>query len=447
MRCNLRDIVFTFAGLYIIVILKQKALSSVTGKPFYYTSFLPAKKGLFMNIVAITAEYNPFHNGHRYMLHQVRRQLGPDTVLVILMSGSFVQRGEPALIDKWSRAYWAIQNGADCVIELPALYALSNAAAFASGAVRLAGALGCTHLACGVENGTAAEFQELARLALAAPEQKDKHRSVTSGQEMTAALEHAAAPELTRLLREPNALLATEYTKSIERFYPSMDFLPIHRQSCHNDTDITAAMPSASALRRTLAAGTPVSAIAQAVPAGTACDLDGLIAAGAYTDYDRYGDMILYANRLADPEKLRSLPAFAEGLENRWSRVLSQAPTWPAALAGLKTRRYSYSRLCRMGAYTVLAIRQADMDNAYRTGPAYGRVLALNRQGAAFIRKSKERFPIITKIRPALPHLPEAARNMLAYDLAATDIQYLCRHDETARLGRQDYYQSPKVFI
>jgi hypothetical protein len=122
---------------------------------------------------------------------------------------------------------------------------------------------------------------------------------------------------------------------------------------------------------------------------------------------------------------------------------MSQAATWSDALQKLKTRRYSYSRLCRMGAYTLLSMTQQDMNAAYAAGPAYCRVLALNQRGAKVIKAAKNNVPIVTKIASTWPSLSAAAQSMLAYDLRATDIQYFCRHEAATRLGRQDYYCSP----
>ena len=114
-----------------------------------------------MEAVAIIAEFNPFHTGHAYLIRQVRRLSGTDAAIVVIMSGAFVQRGEPAFFDKWHRAAWAIEGGADAVIELPAVYALSSASGFALGGVTLAARLGCQSLACGVEAGTAEDFLSL----------------------------------------------------------------------------------------------------------------------------------------------------------------------------------------------------------------------------------------------------------------------------------------------
>ena len=118
-----------------------------------------------MKRIAVIAEFNPFHTGHAWLLSQVRQQAGSPSLIMVIMSGSFVQRGEPALFDKWHRAAWAVQGGADMVFELPAVYSLSSADGFAQGGVALAAQLGCTHLACGVERGTAADFYALARAA------------------------------------------------------------------------------------------------------------------------------------------------------------------------------------------------------------------------------------------------------------------------------------------
>lgn len=397
-----------------------------------------------MNVIAIIAEYNPFHTGHHYLIQQIRRQF-PHAPILIMMSGSFVQRGEPALFDKWHRASWAIQCGADGVFELPAVYALSHAAEFAAGAVRLASRLGCTHLACGVESGTATDFFTLAQAAqsVAAPSVSTTGKSY--GQGLSDMLQQLVSPRLASLVTQPNALLALEYTKSMLRYAPSMHFIPIQRQGHHDSPCTTDTYISASALRHQIIKTGTISPLLSYIPTAIQQEMLQCISQGTYTDYTRYADYILYENRLLTTSDLQQLAAFSEGLENRWHRCLSQATSWPEALTALKTRRYAYSRLCRMGAYTMLHISQPDMNIAYQKGPAYGRILALSATGAAVIKNIKHTFPMITKVKKAWPLLSPYGQHMLQYDLRCTDMQFLCFHQSSQRHGLADYYTSPRI--
>lgn len=399
-----------------------------------------------MNSIAVIAEYNPFHNGHKYMIQNLRGTFGSDAVIAVIMSGSFVQRGEPALFDKWTRAAWALNAGADCVIELPALCALSSAEAFGTGAVRLAGKLGCTHLSCGVEQGTARDFYILAQAALTLADQTVvDDRGRTYGQYLTDQISRKVPPKISALLAHPNALLALEYVKGILRYAPGMQFVPVSRTVRHDTLQTAGSFASASALRRMITSGDGAGALRPYVPEAVYGDIRDLLSQGRYTDYRRYEDLLLYCGRTLTPHTLQSLPAFSEGLENRWYRCLTQAASWPQALSLLKTRRYSCSRLKRMGAYTVLAIPRQDMAALRQAGPPYGRLLGLSPQGAAFIRQAKAFLPIITHPGKSQGTLAAWEKTVLAHDIKSTDIQSLCFHSPACRKGLLDYYRAPVI--
>ena len=371
-----------------------------------------------MEAVAIIAEFNPFHTGHAYLIRQVRRLSGTDAAIVVIMSGAFVQRGEPAFFNKWHRAAWAIEGGADAVIELPAVYALSSASGFALGGVTLAARLGCQSLACGVEAGTAEDFLSLARRADTLEIGPETAKKGSSGQARTDAL-MAEAPDEARLLEQPNALLAFEYARALLKQERPLSFLPLPRQGRHGDTGLGATFASASALRQ------------------------------AMTDHP--GDEKPYISYIV--ERVRpslqdqmTLGAFTEGLENRWYRAFAKAGDYDQALKLIKTRRYAYSRLCRMGAYTLLQPSRRLMDQSYEAGPQYARLLALNGRGAAFLKGARDRLAVITKIRQGLSKLTPLGREQLALDLRASDVQSFCFSKENQRKGHQDYYHSP-IFI
>lgn len=394
-----------------------------------------------MKRIAVIAEFNPFHTGHAWLLSQVRQQAGPQSLIVVIMSGSFVQRGEPALFDKWHRAAWAVEGGADLVFELPAVYSLSSADGFALGGVWLASRLGCSHLACGVERGTADDFYALAR---AAQDIRLCRGRETAGRQQTMAVAARIPEQTALLLDQPNALLAASYVKAIVQQDLSLQFWPILRQGNHHDPSLAHSFASASALRQDIIQTGRCQHLHHYLTPQAREDMAALLSQGAYIDYDRYGDFILLRNRLLTPEMLRQLPAFNEGLENRWHRCMQDSVTYKEALAAIKTRRYAYSRLCRMGAYTLLSPGRSLMDQSYQLGPQYARLLALSQKVSPYIKEIKKELPVITRITAA-DSLSPLGRKQLALDLRCTDMQYYCFHGTQARLSRQDYYQSPRI--
>lgn len=394
-----------------------------------------------MKRIAVIAEFNPFHTGHAWLLSQVRQQAGPQSLIVVIMSGSFVQRGEPALFDKWHRAAWAVEGGADLVFELPSVYSLSSADGFALGGVWLASRLGCSHLACGVERGTADDFYALAR---AAQDIRPCRGRETAGRRQTIALAARIPEQTASLLDQPNALLAASYAKAIVQQDLSLQFWPILRQGNHHDPSLAHSFASASALRQDIIQTGRCQHLHRYLTPQAREDMAALLSQEAYTDYDRYGDFILFQNRLLTPEMLRQLPAFNEGLENRWYRCMQESVTYKEALAAIKTRRYAYSRLCRMGAYTLLSPGRSLMDQSYQLGPQYARLLALSQKVSPYIKEIKKELPVITRITAA-DSLSPLGRKQLALDLRCTDMQYYCFHGTQARLSRQDYYQSPRI--
>lgn len=397
-----------------------------------------------MQTIAVIAEFNLFHSGHAYLLQAIRGHYGPCR-LVVVLSGAFVQRGEPALFDKWQRARWALSHGADCVIELPLVYAVSQADEFGRGAVRLAAALGCDALVCGVERGTADEFLALAQTALTLPPLPvNDHAGVPYGQYVTAALTKRH-PRAAALLAQPNALLALSYAKAICQYAPDLTLRPIRRLGAtHDAAGLGQTFASASTLRQLFCQGR-LQDLAPYVPDNVYADLQKLYRDGLYTDYDRYGDAVLWANRFRTPADLRRFPAFTEGLENRWHRILQTAPTWTDALKQLKTRRYAYSRLCRMGVYTTLELTQDILTQSRTAAPAYARLLGLAPLGRPLLKDAKIRLPVITKISALPPDLSPLGRAQLALDCKGTDVQALCCHAAAGRTGQRDYVISPQI--
>lgn len=395
-----------------------------------------------MKRIGIIAEYNPFHKGHAYMVQAIRHLTGPAEIAII-MSGSFVQRGEPALLDKWIRAKMAIQDGADCVIELPQLFVLSRASTFARGGVALAKALRCDAIAFGTEVGTPNEFKALAQLLHDGPSLTSRPGNYTFGQEETAFVEKTA-PQLSHLLQGPNGLLGVAYARACHDLAPHMELYTIKRTVHHGENAQNDDFASASTIRRAISDG----AIATIRPYMTEKGISTLTEAlrhNVYTDYDDYYKLSLYASRQLSLEKLKTLCAFHEGIEHRWKRTMGTYRDWHEAMKALKTKRYAYSRLCRMNAYAVLGISQEDADRAYAEGPLYIRILGANERGRAIIRdiSKSASLPVLTKLGKRQSHLSQSACAMLAVDTLATDIQSLVFKSPLP--AKRDYTTSPYI--
>jgi len=402
-----------------------------------------------LDSIAIIAEYNPFHSGHKKMIDTLRKTYGINTIIIVLMSGSFVQRGEPALFSKWKRAAWAVSCGADCVFELPCSFVLNGAEEFAAGVVRLASQLGCTAISCGIEHGSASDITALAETALSIDIKPYLAASRLQGTSYGTALTQALAdalPQKSSLLQYPNTLLALEYVKALKRYAKKLQFLPVKRTGSHNAQDLTA-YASASLLRQAVITTRPKTDYIQYIPQKNRKSFQKILADQAYCDYSRYKDLILYESRRRSPEELGLLPAFRDGIENRWKNIMGQAVLWKSGIEELKTRRYPFTRLCRMGAYTVLGITKNSMLQWQEQGPQYARLLALNSRGRGFIHEIKKNttFPIINKITQSVGTLTSCGFTMLALDILATDIQQYCFTNPALRFSHADYHYSPIV--
>ena len=216
-----------------------------------------------MKIAGIIAEYNPFHNGHQYHLEQTRRASGADAVVVV-MSGEFVQRGEPASFDKRLRARWALEAGADVVFELPTVCAVSCAQRFAQGSVAvLAGTGLLTHLGFGCETDSLDDLMQCeAALGVEEPHYIDTLKeNLANGKSFPRAQDEAwrdcgLNPGFLKVLRNPNGVLGLEYLRALKKFAPNVTPVPILRRGAgHHDPTIQGSTASASAVRAALKAG------------------------------------------------------------------------------------------------------------------------------------------------------------------------------------------------
>lgn len=352
--------------------------------------------------IGIVAEYNPFHNGHSYHLTETKKIIG-DLPVVAVMSGNFVQRGLPALADKWSRASIAVKNGIDLVLELPTVFACRSAEYFARGAIALLAGTGCvTHLSFGCETSDIDLLKEAAKIAC------DDAFYCKDG--LTQGLSYAAAagtaltknnPELSKVVVQPNNILAIEYLKQISMLKTELIPVPINRISAmYNDQEITGNIASATAIRREFLKNGLNQIITRVVPEPTCTDLVNLASENRLGyDQKNLDLLLLYLLRQMTPQEIARRCECSEGLENKITKAAA-ASCWAEAVSMIKSKRYPETRINRLLLQIILSTPEITFNNAIADKPSYLRILAFNERGRKLLKtmKNTSTLPIINKL-------------------------------------------------
>ena len=398
-----------------------------------------------MNICGIVCEYNPFHKGHLYQLEESKRRLGEETVTVGVMSGDYVQRGEAAIFSKFARAEAACRCGVDLVVELPLPWALSSAEGFASGAVAILSALGCTHLSFGSESGDLEGLEALAEcllnpLTLEAVKKRmaaEPNLSFAAARQLV--LEEQVGKQ-AKLIEKPNNILAVEYLKAIHRQNAAMTPITVKRCGSGHDEAGDGEIRSASELRQLLRRGEDVSAcIPAAAMAVFRRELEQGRAAVNKKDMEL---AVLSRLRMLDESAFLSLPDGGDGVGQRLYKAAKEEPTLDFILTAAKTKRVALSRLRRMCLAAALGI-----DASMAAGePPYIRVLAANEKGRAYLRQAagKTTIPVVTK-PAAVKDLGARAEAMFAAGASAHDLYTLSFLSIEDRKGGSDWRTGPKI--
>ena len=375
-----------------------------------------------MNIAGITAEYNPFHTGHAYQISALKAQLGPDTSVVAVMSGSWVQQGRPAVTDKWTRARMALNGGADLILELPTVWAAASAESFARGAVELLCRCGVIDTLCfGSETGELAPLLAAAE-CLDSPDYPEQLRKALEGGASFAAARQAAVEALIgpagAALASPNNNLGVEYLRALRSLHSNIKPVTIRREgAAHNSLDRTGeGFRSATQLRQHLARG-EWEAVRPYVPAG---NLDVLQSAPLADP--RLGERaVLACLRKMTAEDWAKLPdaGAGEGLPQRLERAGRQFRSLDDFFTLAKTRRYAMARLRRMALWAFLGLTAADVP----AEPPYLRVLGFNARGREVLKQMKTtaQLPILTKPAHAR-ELDGPGRRLFELEAQCTDL-------------------------
>lgn len=432
-----------------------------------------------MNVNGIIAEYNPFHNGHKYQMEESRRLTGADYTIVV-MSGNFVQRGAPALVNKHLRAEMALRCGADLVLELPVLYATASSEFFAAGAVALLDKLGVvTHLCFGSECGDAeqlrriadfladepswyrAALKELLRQGLSYPDARARALSMGAKSRETEAdgveqTNQAFLPEpIAPILRSPNNILGIDYIKEIIKRKSVLTPVTVKRTGTgYHDPEIPPAAPealpvSALAIRRALQEGQDSRGIHAHMPLQAAELLESFLAQNrtVYTD-DLSG--ILYYKLLTEQHRgYEEYLDVSHDLSNRIRSNLNRFTSFETFCSLLKTKAFTHTRISRCLLHILLGIRKEDMDHSRVMDYApYARVLGFRRSAAPLLGRIRacSSIPLVTKPADAKKSLPPEAVRLWELDILASEIYKGAACEGTGRPALHEY-STPLVIL
>ena len=352
-----------------------------------------------MRAVGIVCEYNPFHRGHQYLIETCRDRLGSDAAVVCAMSGDFVQRGEAALFDKFTRAEAACRAGADLVLELPLPWCLSSAEGFASGAVAMLTALGCEYLAFGSESGDGETLRKLSAYLLSSDALTDICRRMGAD----ASLSFARARQISAqealgdaalFLNSPNDILGVEYLKAIKISGADMKPLIVRREGGGHDSRGEGAFCSAMQLREMILGGTDP---APYIPAEAMAVYRSAMEAGKIRDDRLLETALLSRLYFVKPEAFDRLPDAGGGAGRRLFKALLNGGGTDQIIAAASSKRLTAARMRRMLYCAALGLCAEDTKGV----PLCLRVLAANEKGRTLLRERGADSPIPVLTRPA----------------------------------------------
>ena len=399
-------------------------------------------------VLGIIAEYNPFHNGHLYHLLKSKEEAEADSVIAVI-GGNFTQRGEPSLLDKWSKAEMALANGADLVIELPVLYSISSAENFADGAIKILNSLKIVDsISFGTETEDLNKLNIIANTLFKEPrEYKDflstflkDGKSFPKAREL-ALVKYLNDPEFTSLISSPNNILGIEYLKALKKYSSNIKPINIQRiEVGHLSKDYASEFASATAIRN-LICSNRVRDVKPYIPPPSYTILTEELKSGHFVkEISRFENIIIYNLRNMTLEQIADLPDVSEGLENLIKKAANSCNTIEEFINIVHTKRYTETRIRRILLYSLLKINKKDMIISKKTLP-YIRVLASNEKGKNLISKiisANPRINIITSVKKFEDiNMNKNLKTMLDKDILATNVYTLGYSHES--YGNLDY--------
>lgn len=431
-----------------------------------------------MKTIGIITEYNPFHNGHLYHLFKAKEMTEADYVIAI-MSGNFLQRGEPAIINKWSRTKMALYAGVDLIIELPFVFSTQDANGFSFGAVKLLDSLQMVDYLCfGCETDNLDTLYSISNFLHIEP-QKYKDLIIynskkgfefpkTRSQALCEyhrkfgidGLEKISPLDLRKLLKYPNNILALEYIKHLLNLKSKIQPVAIKRIGAgYHQKNITGNISSATSIRNEILNNlrSPKTdlfmlndKIKSTIPSSVFPVLERELREerGPIT-LNSYRQFILATLRKMPLEDISRIQGVTEGLENRIKEASLKSYTVDQLINSIKTRRYTRTKIQRIILHLMMNLSKKDVKIFNRCGPLYARILGFSKKGKTLLRtiKKNSSTPLVSKLSNYLRqtasweniNIRNRSTKMLNYDILATDIYVLGSKKAENRIARLDF--------
>ena len=420
-----------------------------------------------MKILGLIVEYNPFHNGHLYHLKK-SLEITNSTHSIAVMSGNFLQRGEPALFDKYKRAEMAVSNGVDLVVELPALYACQSAEIFAHGAITLLNSLNCIDSICfGSEHGDIDLLVEISKILINEPDKFKTllKRNLDEGILFALARSKALSEymlnhtnlnidenKLNDVLSTPNNILGIEYIKSLLKHKSTIRPYSITRiQADYNSETIESNICSATAIRKALKEYNTLDSISNVVPIKTFELIFKSIDNNFNPMFDEYYFDTIRELVIRDLNILNSYFDVNEGIENKIYKSVFSCKNIFELQQSIKSKRYTLTKVKRILNNILLGITKDDMNTVKNIMKLpYVRILAFNDKGREIIKQIKlnSEIKIINKFSNVNFEDDKIFETLIKYDIKATNMYNIPYYKNNMNLlkGPMDYYLSP-VYI
>ena len=417
-----------------------------------------------MKILGLIVEYNPFHNGHLYHLKK-SLEITNSTHSIAVMSGNFLQRGEPALFDKYKRAEMAVSNGVDLVVELPTLYACQSAEIFAHGAITLLNSLNCIDSLCfGSEHGDIDLLVEISKILINEPDKFKTilKRNLDEGILFALARSKALSEymlnhtnlnidenKLNDVLSTPNNILGIEYIKSLLKHKSTIRPYSITRiQADYNSETIESNICSATAIRKTLKEYNTLDSISNVVPIRTFELISKSIDNNFNPMFDEYYFDTIRELVIRDLNILNSYFDVNEGIENKIYKSVFSCKNIFELQQSIKSKRYTLTKVKRILNNILLGITKDDMNTVKNIMKLpYVRILAFNDQGREIIKQIKlnSEIKIINKFSNVNFEDDKVFETLIKYDIKATNMYNIPYYKNNMNLlkGPMDYYLSP----
>ncbi|MGL5347385.1 MAG: nucleotidyltransferase [Peptostreptococcaceae bacterium] len=418
-----------------------------------------------MHLLGLIVEYNPFHNGHLYHLKKSIELTGA-THSIAIMSGNFLQRGEPALFDKYTRAQMAVKNGVDLVIELPTMFACQSAELFAHGAITTLNSLNCVNSICfGSEEGNINTLYTIAKLLVNEPDEfkENLRKYLDEGLLYPTArslalfdyiykydLLDVSKDKLLSILNSSNNILGLEYIKCLLKLQSNIKSFTISRVSAsYNSESINSDICSATAIRKSLKENGDLSMLSNVVPVPTFNTLKSKTKDNFSPMFDdKYFDLI-NSIVLRDINHLDRYFDVNEGIENKIYQNIFTSPNLYDLQLAIKSKRYTLTKIKRTLNNILLGITKDDVNKVknINTMP-YVRVLAFNDKGREILKtiKNNSDINIVNKFSNVSFSMDDDIfKTLIDYDIKASNMYNMIYYKDNKHLlkGPMDYYTAP----